>query len=393
MSDPKRWLDDPGSATGFERDLLRGARDVEPPQGAHGAVWKALAAQLVVGGAVGVAGAAGTAGTASAASAASSAGAAAGAGSTAAAGAAATNGVVVASAGGAAVGGAAASGAAVTGAAAAGATSAATLAAVAGASAAPAAVAAGSTAAGVSAGIFGLAGVKALVIVGVVGTGAATYVAVSPPASHESTSDAAHVAMVASAGVRPAAPLEHGQGHTGVASPQTVAEAPELAPVDVELPEASDPASPAPADAPAPQATARPAAGDARPAPASAAGASGPDRKAAASAKPVDAEAEARAEAARLAAEERASRLAAESARLTAARQTLRRGDAAGAVTMLGDIARDFPGGRLAEERESLLIEALVRSGKTAAARQRAAAFLRAYPKSLAAQRVKQIAE
>ncbi|MEJ7733495.1 MAG: hypothetical protein WKG00_30405 [Polyangiaceae bacterium] len=118
-----------------------------------------------------------------------------------------------------------------------------------------------------------------------------------------------------------------------------------------------------------------------------------PDGKAAAAAKPVDAEAEARAEAARLAAEERASRLAAESARLTAARLTLRRGDAAGAVTMLGDIARDFPGGRLAEERESLLIEALVRSGKTAAARQRAAAFLRAYPKSLAAQRVKQIAE
>ncbi|MEJ7733494.1 MAG: hypothetical protein WKG00_30400 [Polyangiaceae bacterium] len=85
MSDPKRWLDDPGSATGFERDLLRGARDVEPPLGAQGAVWKALAAQLVVGGAVGVAGAAGTAGTASAATAGSSAGAVAGAGSTAAA--------------------------------------------------------------------------------------------------------------------------------------------------------------------------------------------------------------------------------------------------------------------------------------------------------------------
>ena len=48
MSDPRRWLDDPANATGFERDLLRSGVDVEPPEGAQAAVWTALAAQVVI---------------------------------------------------------------------------------------------------------------------------------------------------------------------------------------------------------------------------------------------------------------------------------------------------------------------------------------------------------
>ncbi len=46
MSVPRRWLDDGGSGTPAERDLLRSALTVEPPPGAEGQVWAALLTKL-----------------------------------------------------------------------------------------------------------------------------------------------------------------------------------------------------------------------------------------------------------------------------------------------------------------------------------------------------------
>ncbi|MFT3773663.1 MAG: hypothetical protein QM820_50455 [Minicystis sp.] len=46
MSAPKRWLDDPGSTSGVERDLLRAGLSVDPPPGAQGEVWAALLSKL-----------------------------------------------------------------------------------------------------------------------------------------------------------------------------------------------------------------------------------------------------------------------------------------------------------------------------------------------------------
>ena len=46
MSVPRRWLDDGGSATPSEREILRSALSVEPPPGAHGEVWAALLTKL-----------------------------------------------------------------------------------------------------------------------------------------------------------------------------------------------------------------------------------------------------------------------------------------------------------------------------------------------------------
>lgn len=48
--DPKRWLEDGGGASDVERDLLRGAPDVEPPAGKKSAVWAALVGRLPPGG-------------------------------------------------------------------------------------------------------------------------------------------------------------------------------------------------------------------------------------------------------------------------------------------------------------------------------------------------------
>ena len=64
MSDPKRWLDDASGATEIERELLEVGRHLEPPERAHGKVWAALAAQLLVGGGAAGGGAAGGAGAA-----------------------------------------------------------------------------------------------------------------------------------------------------------------------------------------------------------------------------------------------------------------------------------------------------------------------------------------
>jgi hypothetical protein len=75
------------------------------------------------------------------------------------------------------------------------------------------------------------------------------------------------------------------------------------------------------------------------------------------------------------------------------ARDSLRRGDATGALAQLEQIRARFPGGALAQEREALAIEALARSGQRAAASNRAAAFLRAYPTSQLAERVQEFAK
>jgi outer membrane protein assembly factor BamD (BamD/ComL family) len=78
-----------------------------------------------------------------------------------------------------------------------------------------------------------------------------------------------------------------------------------------------------------------------------------------------------------------------EEARLVGlAADMLHRGDAAGALAQLEQIQARFPGGALGQERETLAIEALARSGRRAEASARASAFLRAHPTSTFADRV-----
>jgi hypothetical protein len=64
-------------------------------------------------------------------------------------------------------------------------------------------------------------------------------------------------------------------------------------------------------------------------------------------------------------------------------RSALVRGDADGALRAVQLHARRFPQGRLKEERDSLWIQALVRAGKLAEARERARLFRAHYPQSL----------
>lgn len=65
------------------------------------------------------------------------------------------------------------------------------------------------------------------------------------------------------------------------------------------------------------------------------------------------------------------------------ARSALLHGDPRAALESLGSHARRFPSGRLAEERQSLEVQALVLAGRTAEARQVAEAFHRTFPHSL----------
>lgn len=81
--------------------------------------------------------------------------------------------------------------------------------------------------------------------------------------------------------------------------------------------------------------------------------------------------------------------VAAELAVIDAARAALARGDASGALGRLDGYARSYPRGRLALEAEVLRIDALARSGQSAAASRRAAAFLRRHPNSVLASRVR----
>lgn len=81
--------------------------------------------------------------------------------------------------------------------------------------------------------------------------------------------------------------------------------------------------------------------------------------------------------------------LAEELAALDAARTQLTKGDAAGALSRLDLYNRSYPKGRLQLEAEVLRIDALTKSGQTALAKKRAESFLRKYPNSVLASRVR----
>lgn len=74
--------------------------------------------------------------------------------------------------------------------------------------------------------------------------------------------------------------------------------------------------------------------------------------------------------------------LASERALLERARVALGRGDSTEALTALERHATRHPSGRLAEEREVLAVQALVRAGRQDEARARAARFHREHPSS-----------
>jgi hypothetical protein len=78
-----------------------------------------------------------------------------------------------------------------------------------------------------------------------------------------------------------------------------------------------------------------------------------------------------------------------ESRLVAAARDALRSGNAARALTLLEQARREFPRGTLAQEREALSIEALAASGQTGLAAERARRFLDAHPSSMHAARVR----
>jgi hypothetical protein len=75
--------------------------------------------------------------------------------------------------------------------------------------------------------------------------------------------------------------------------------------------------------------------------------------------------------------------LAAERKWIEMARTALARGRVDGALAALRRHARQYPGGQLAEERDSLLVQALVAKGDYAQARAQAARFGRQHPQSL----------
>jgi hypothetical protein len=80
-----------------------------------------------------------------------------------------------------------------------------------------------------------------------------------------------------------------------------------------------------------------------------------------------------------------------ESRVVAAARDALRSGDSAGALSLLAQARQRFGAGVLGQEREALLIEALAKSGQGAAARVHGQAFLKNYANSPYAARVRQL--
>jgi hypothetical protein len=81
--------------------------------------------------------------------------------------------------------------------------------------------------------------------------------------------------------------------------------------------------------------------------------------------------------------------LAAELGALDAVRSALAHGDPGGALSLLDSYAKAYPHGRLELEAEVLRIDALARAGQTDLAKKRAEAFLKRYPKSVLASRVR----
>jgi hypothetical protein len=75
--------------------------------------------------------------------------------------------------------------------------------------------------------------------------------------------------------------------------------------------------------------------------------------------------------------------LSSERAVLELARTGLTRGQSSAAIDALERHARRFPRGRLAPERESMWVQALVSAGRYDSAREHAARFRRAYPGSM----------
>jgi outer membrane protein assembly factor BamD (BamD/ComL family) len=73
------------------------------------------------------------------------------------------------------------------------------------------------------------------------------------------------------------------------------------------------------------------------------------------------------------------------------ARETLQAHDPQGALVLLEDGARRFPSGILLQEREALSISALAALGRTAEASARARAFLKNFPSSPHAERVRAV--
>ena len=71
-----------------------------------------------------------------------------------------------------------------------------------------------------------------------------------------------------------------------------------------------------------------------------------------------------------------------ESQLIASARTALRSGSGAFALQLLDRAESRFPQGILVQEREALRVESLAALGRTAEARTRADAFMRAYPKS-----------
>ncbi len=79
----------------------------------------------------------------------------------------------------------------------------------------------------------------------------------------------------------------------------------------------------------------------------------------------------------------RDTQLAAERAVLEMARTALGRGDGGGALVSVIRHEREFPRGRLAEEREALRVQALAAAGRAAEARAAGTRFRAGYPRSL----------
>jgi hypothetical protein len=75
--------------------------------------------------------------------------------------------------------------------------------------------------------------------------------------------------------------------------------------------------------------------------------------------------------------------LARERALIEQARMAIARGSAADALAALDSHAREFPSGRMTEEREALAVHALAAAGRTDEARTRAQSFRRRWPSSV----------
>jgi hypothetical protein len=276
MSAPRRWIEDGGSATPLERDLLRSGLSMDPPPNAQAAVWASLLTQIPPpAGPPGGAGSGGAGGKIAAAGKA----------------AAAAKGV------------------------------------------------SGAAAAGLGASILK----SVLVGAGSAAALVATYAAVTPARRSEPPAAVAHLVAPAPAALPPDNPV-----------------APVLAP----------PAPVAPAAAPLAERRAVPE-----------------PRPAAAATDSVGAGGSTAATA------DRDTLLRDEIRMVSETREALRRGDASRALVLTEQMRTRFPGGVLVQEREALAIEALARSGRRADASARAAAFLRAYPKSMLAERVQTFAQ